>query len=70
MASIMGAAAPAIPLSLRPINTNVSFRDQAYAALKQAIMQTDIYAQPHEIRLDERQLSSRWASAARRSARR
>src|SRR6185437_13550831 len=52
-----GAIAPAIPLSLRPINTNVSFRDQAYAALKEAIMQTDIYSQPDEIRLDERQLA-------------
>ena len=45
------------PLSLRPLNTNVSFRDQAYAALKQAIMDADIYAHPEEIRLDERQLS-------------
>ena len=45
------------PLELRPINTNVSFRDQAYAALKQAITNADIYAHPEEIRLDERQLS-------------
>ena len=57
MASIMGATTPARSLSLRPINTNVSFRDQAYIALKDAIMQTDIYSQAHEIRLDERQLS-------------
>ncbi len=48
-------SAPA--LVLQPLNTNVSFRDQAYAALKQAIMQADIYSQPQEIRLDERQLS-------------
>src|SRR5438132_7743254 len=49
---------PALPtLSLQPLNTNVSFRDQAYAALKQAIMDADIYAHPEEIRLDERQLS-------------
>ncbi|HEY5365253.1 MAG TPA: GntR family transcriptional regulator [Casimicrobiaceae bacterium] len=53
----MGATTPARSLSLRPINTNVSFRDQAYIALKDAIMQTDIYSQAHEIRLDERQLS-------------
>jgi DNA-binding GntR family transcriptional regulator len=44
-------------LRLQPLNTNVSFRDQAYAALKQAIMEADIYSHPHEIRLDERQLS-------------
>jgi DNA-binding GntR family transcriptional regulator len=49
--------APPPSLELRPINTNVSFRDQAYAALKQAITNADIYAHPEEIRLDERQLS-------------
>jgi DNA-binding GntR family transcriptional regulator len=49
---------PALPtLGLQPLNTNVSFRDQAYAALKQAIMDADIYAHRDEIRLDERQLS-------------
>lgn len=44
-------------LPLQPINVNVSFRDQAYGALKQAIMDADIYARREEIRLDERQLS-------------
>ena len=29
-------------LTLQPLNTNVSFRDQAYSALKQAIMDADI----------------------------
>src|SRR6202521_5748296 len=48
---------PAPTLALQPLNTNVSFRDQAYAALKQAIMDADIYAHPDEIRLDEKQLS-------------
>jgi len=39
------ATAPAPPkLSLQPLNTNVSLREQAYAALKQAIMDADIYA--------------------------
>ena len=58
MATIPGGAAPAaIPLALRPLSANVSFRDQAYAALKQAIMDADIYSHPHELRLDERQLS-------------
>jgi DNA-binding GntR family transcriptional regulator len=46
-----------LPLDLQPLNANVSFRDQAYAALKQAIMNADIYAHRDEIRLDERQLS-------------
>ena len=45
------------PLTLQPINVNVSFRDLAYNALKQAIMDADIYARREEIRLDERQLS-------------
>src|SRR6266567_568035 len=49
---------PALPtLGLQPLSSNVSFRDQAYAALKQAIMDADIYAHRDEIRLDERQLS-------------
>ncbi len=51
-----GSSTPA-PLVLQPINTNVSFRDQAYAALKQAIMDADIYSHVEELRLDERQLS-------------
>ena len=58
MATIPGSTgATAIPLALRPLSANVSFRDQAYAALKQAIMDADIYAHPHPLRLDERQLS-------------
>jgi DNA-binding GntR family transcriptional regulator len=51
-------AAPAPPkLILQPLNTNVSLREQAYVALRQAIMDADIYAHREEIRLDERQLS-------------
>ena len=58
MATLPGSTgAPAIPLALQPLSANVSFRDQAYAALKQAIMDADIYAHPDELRLDERQLS-------------
>ena len=52
-----GAPNSTSPLVLQPLNTNVSFRDQAYAALKQAIMEADIYAHDDELRLDERQLS-------------
>src|SRR5262249_28428169 len=58
--SIAARVAPApapLQLTLRPLNTNVSFSEQAYAALKQAIMDADIYAHREEIRLDERQLS-------------
>ena len=50
--------APSPPkLTLQPLNTNVSFSEQAYAALKQAIMDADIYAHREEIRLDERELT-------------
>jgi DNA-binding GntR family transcriptional regulator len=50
-------AAKPTQLVLQPLNTNVSLRDQAYVALKQAIMDADIYAHREESRLDERQLS-------------
>ena len=46
-----------LPIALEPLNANVSIVDRAYAALKEAIMAADIYAQREEIRLDERQLS-------------
>jgi DNA-binding GntR family transcriptional regulator len=49
---------PAPALALQPLNANVSFRNQAYAAIKQAIMDADIYAHREAIRLDERQLST------------
>jgi len=55
--SAIPAAAAAIPLALQPLPSNVSFRDQAYAAIKQAIMDADIYSHAQELRLDERQLS-------------
>ncbi|HTT81813.1 MAG TPA: GntR family transcriptional regulator, partial [Stellaceae bacterium] len=41
---------------MAPIDTGVSFRTQAYAALKAAIAEADIYSRPDEIRLDERAL--------------
>ena len=44
-------------LAVKPIDTQSSFRTQAYQALKQAITSVNIYAHPQEIRLDERQLS-------------
>jgi DNA-binding GntR family transcriptional regulator len=42
-------------LALAPL-TAVSLRDQAYALLKDAIANTDIYSQRQQLRLDEREL--------------
>src|SRR5256884_5479786 len=56
MSTVAGTEGEAPPLALKRLNANVSFRDQAYAALKQAILDADIYGQQDEIRLDERQL--------------
>jgi DNA-binding GntR family transcriptional regulator len=42
-------------LALAPLNAT-SLRDQAYALLKNAITDSDIYDPAHELRLDERQL--------------
>ena len=44
-------------LAVQPIDTQSSFRTQAYHALKRAITSVNIYGQPGELRLDERQLS-------------
>jgi DNA-binding GntR family transcriptional regulator len=43
-------------LGLAPLNA-VSLRDQAYALLKDAIADTDIYSERRPLRLDERQLT-------------
>jgi DNA-binding GntR family transcriptional regulator len=53
----MRAVATAPKLDVKPLDTLTSFRNQAYAALKEAITNADIYAHPNEIRLDERELS-------------
>jgi DNA-binding GntR family transcriptional regulator len=45
------------PLALSPLNAT-SLRDQAYALLKTAIADTDIYNPTQELRLDERQLTA------------
>ena len=49
-------AAASAPLTLAPLNAT-SLRDQAYALLKSAIADTDIYNPSQELRLDERQLT-------------
>jgi len=52
-----GSQGPALRLALQPINASASLRDQAYAMLRQAIADADIYQSRDEIRLDERVLS-------------
>src|ERR1700744_4632466 len=44
-------------LDIPRLDTQSTFRDLAYAALKRAITAMDIYDHPEEIRLDERRLS-------------
>jgi len=46
-----------VALELPPINATTSFRNQAYALLRQAIAEAEIYSQEEEVRLDDRQLS-------------
>ncbi|WP_322101954.1 GntR family transcriptional regulator [Paraburkholderia sp. J41] len=48
-----------VTLTLEPINATASLRDQAYARLKQAIAETDIYRSRDEIRLDEKELTEK-----------
>jgi DNA-binding GntR family transcriptional regulator len=57
MSTMFDSPSPAPVLTLSPIATSVSLRDQAYAAIKQAIVDADIYSHPEELRLDERKLS-------------
>ena len=56
MSSLLATPLPHA-LKLKPLNVAASFRDQAYAALKQAITEADIYAHREEIRLDDRTLA-------------
>jgi DNA-binding GntR family transcriptional regulator len=44
-------------LQIEPLDIGLGLRKQACDAIKRAIMDMDIYGQPDEIRLDERQLS-------------
>src|SRR5476651_1473119 len=55
--SLMQRTSTATPLALAPLNAT-SLRDQAYALLKSAIADTDIYDPKQELRLDERQLTA------------
>ncbi|HEY2685742.1 MAG TPA: GntR family transcriptional regulator [Steroidobacteraceae bacterium] len=55
--SLVQRTSAAAPLALAPLNAT-SLRDQAYALLKNAIADTDIYDPRQELRLDERQLTA------------
>jgi DNA-binding GntR family transcriptional regulator len=44
-------------LAIEPIDTSFSFKNKAYAALKNVIVSMDIYRNRTDIRLDERQLA-------------
>jgi DNA-binding GntR family transcriptional regulator len=44
-------------LDIQPIDTSFSFKNKAYAALKNVIVSMDIYRSRNDIRLDERQLA-------------
>jgi DNA-binding GntR family transcriptional regulator len=45
-------------IALAPLEDTSTFADRAYAALKDVIVSLNIYGQPGEVRLDERQLAS------------
>jgi DNA-binding GntR family transcriptional regulator len=51
-------AALAPRVAITPLEDTPTFADRAYAALKNVILSLDIYDQPDEVRLDERQLAS------------
>src|ERR1700727_227126 len=57
IAKLVQSGAPTAPVNLIPLNPT-SLRDQAYALLKNAIAETDIYDPAQELRLDERQLTA------------
>ncbi|MFK8254009.1 GntR family transcriptional regulator [Ancylobacter terrae] len=44
-------------LSVAPLEDTSTFKNRAYAALKEVIVSLNIYDQAHEVRLDERQLA-------------
>lgn len=52
-----GGESEAHRLAIEPIDTSFSFKNKAYAALKNVIVGMDIYRSRSDIRLDERQLA-------------
>ena len=51
------SAVAAPRLAIQPLDTSFSFKNKAYAALKDVIVSMDIYRSRNDIRLDERQLA-------------
>ena len=52
-----GADSEAHRFTIEPIDTSFSFKNKAYAALKNVIVSMDVYRSRADIRLDERQLA-------------
>src|ERR1700758_103241 len=57
VATLSRSASEALAMFLQPVQTAESLRNQAYAMLKQAIADTDIYSFPEEVQLDKRVLT-------------
>jgi DNA-binding GntR family transcriptional regulator len=55
--ALMRTPSETLALSLQPIQTADSLRNQAYVMLKQDIADTDIYSFPDEVQLDKRVLT-------------
>jgi DNA-binding GntR family transcriptional regulator len=51
-------AEPPARVALAPLEDTATFADRAYTALKEVILSLDLYDQPGEVRLDERQLAT------------
>jgi DNA-binding GntR family transcriptional regulator len=51
-------ASGAVRIALAPLGDTSTFADRAYTALKDTIVSLNVYEQPGEVRLDERQLAS------------
>src|SRR6188768_3612950 len=52
------AEATTARIVLAPLGDTSTFADRAYTALKDTIVSLNVYEQPGEVRLDERQLAS------------
>jgi DNA-binding GntR family transcriptional regulator len=58
MSDAPSTRAPTSRVVLAPLEDTSTFADRAYAALKDTIVSLNVYEQPGEVRLDERQLAS------------
>jgi DNA-binding GntR family transcriptional regulator len=54
---VAGGGGSSDRVAIEPIDTSFSFKNKAYAALKNVIVSMDIYKSRNDIRLDERQLA-------------